>query len=1077
MRWGRRELLAVGAVAAAAAAVTAAAVAGCQGNSLPIFGASSQSDASPTGPCPPRAAASTPLPGVTGEQRTLAYWLERVAEPDAVVLSVDDIARHNAALAAEAAAHPEAEPRGHFDLLGPERKELLEKEIRERLAYVRSRAEDGSYVDRDGKPLGAEATAALAEPSGIPAPGDELRVAVAAIPLRCVPLNQGIYKAPEVDEAFDRNMCSTIRAQEPVRILGTWAGGMRLVRARYTLGWIAPDAPLSPALGAEDRRAFATGSQLRAHGKLTLRDERGRDHEIDDKTLLVAAGEGKARFASADGVHTSQALEPSQAAETSRPLTRRTLLQEAFSYLDTPYAWGGRGGGRDCSRFLMDVLGAFGLHLPRHSGNQARAGSMTIDISGARTEADRLAIIDAAASRGVVLLHFPGHIMLYLGRSAEGTPMVMHAFAEYVESCSTPPGDAGSGETLRTVDRVQVSDLSLGKGTSRRSFLERITQVVVLGKTPGVALAGAVERRPPAPILAPPDTCQGDDDVVLEISPDRPHPGAPLRVIVSAEDDLGAVEITLFGPDGARHAPELHRVGGPPFGYWAEVGEPAAGSWTAAVGEGDRTEACSRFSVYEEGAKRRASGAFVWQPKRRWNRATENLYATFVEQLFDYPLDDRTWPSLQEVLVQRDRNILYDHLGQGEDEQLGLRPDCADLPYFLRAYFSWKMRLPFAYRHCNRGFEGKAPYCDRDTHDHLKSVEAATEVAAFSTFARDNIANGVHSGSGRTGPADDYTDYYPLPLTREAIRPGAIFADPYGHLFVIASWKPQGADSYGILVGADAQPDGTVGRRRFWPGSFLFTPDTSEAGAGFKAFRPARYRGGRITQYKNADIEGLGLPPFSMAQYEGTKDDFYDRVEALINPRPLDPKAMQDVLVTALFEQLKRRVVSVQNGEEYKQGRGAAIDMPQGHAIFETTGAWENYSTPSRDMRLLIAIDTVLGFPAAVERRPERFGLASGQVEASLAELRRYLDEQLKANRFSYVRSDGASQPLSLRDVVDRKTGFEMAYNPNDCVEIRWAAPEGSAERASCRQHAPAHQQRLMERYRSWFAERKRPAR
>jgi hypothetical protein len=66
---------------------------------------------------------------------------------------------------------------------------------------------------------------------------------------------------------------------------------------------------------------------------------------------------------------------------------------------------------------------------------------------------------------------------------------------------------------------------------------------------------------------------------------------------------------------------------------------------------------------------------------------------------------------------------------------------------------------------------------------------------------------------------------------------------------------------------------------------------------------------------------------------------------------------------------------------------------------------------------------------------------------------------------------------LRLADVIARIKDFEMAYNPNDCVEIRWAAPEGSDERASCRTRAPAGQIRRMESYRSWFATRTRPAR
>ncbi len=77
-----------------------------------------------------------------------------------------------------------------------------------------------------------------------------------------------------------------------------------------------------------------------------------------------------------------------------------------------------------------------------------------------------------------------------------------------------------------------------------------------------------------------------------------------------------------------------------------------------------------------------------------------------------------------------------------------------------------------------------------------------------------------------------------MPLRRRWLRPGTVFADPYGHVIVLARWWPQRAGQPGVLMGADAQPDGTIGRRRFWRGTFLFRPETTEGGAGFKEFRP-----------------------------------------------------------------------------------------------------------------------------------------------------------------------------------------------------------------------------------------------
>jgi hypothetical protein len=786
-------------------------------------------------------------------------------------------------------------------------------------------------------------------------------------------------------------------------------------------------------------------------------------------------------FATKDGIHRSQALGEGDVADTARPLTRRALLDEAFRYLDTPYGWGDQGGGRDCSRFVMDVMASFGLMLPRHSGLQALAGSMRVDVSKVKGERDRLALLDAAQERGIVLVHFPGHIMLYLGRTKEGVPMVMHAFAEYLERCAEAKAGDTPAESLRTVDRVQVSDLSLGQGTSRTSFLERVTHLTLLAETPGPALAGVVERRAAAFVGGDddcPDSGTKSPDSALLIVPERPHPGEAVRVLLSSSRDLGSIEMLVEDPDSKASGPALKRLGGPPFGYWGEIPAPRAGRWSVRIGDGDRVEACATIEVAEEAAERRGSGAHVWFPKKRWSPAMENLYSSFVEQLFAYPFDDRTWPNLQQLLGKRDNNILYNHLGQDEDTTLELEPDCADLPYFLRAYFAWKMRLPFAYRHCNRGFEGKAPYCDRELHDHLVAPEGKSEVRAFAHFANHPLADGVHSGSGRSDPRSDDTDYYPIPLRRETIRPGTVFADPYGHLYVVAAWVPQGVSGAGMLIGADGQPDGTIGRKRFWRGSFLFTPDTRDAGAGFKAFRPTRLRGGRVQALDNDEIAASGMTPFSLEQYQGNKDGFYDRVEGLINPRPLDPEQALGVLIEALHEQAKGRVVSVQNGEDYKQKRSRTIDMPRGHAIFETSGAWEDYATPSRDMRLLIAIDTVLGFRDTVKRQPARFGLGAGpSLDAALGKLDGVLARELGRRTLSYVKSDDSKQELTLAAIVDRKKDFELAYNPNDCVEVRWAAPEGSDERATCKRRAPKNQLERMAQYRRWFAERKRPPR
>ena len=163
--------------------------------------------------------------------------------------------------------------------------------------------------------------------------------------------------------------------------------------------------------------------------------------------------------------------------------------------------------------------------------------------------------------------------------------------------------------------------------------------------------------------------------------------------------------------------------------------------------------------------------------------------------------------------------------------------------------------------------------------------------------------------------------------------------------------------------------------------------------------------------------------------------------------------------VNATFREKKALVISL-----LRSKRG----LKDGPAIFETSGAWEDFSTPSRDLRLLIAIDVVLGFPDRVARRPERYAMPKDKSVAEVkAELQKVLASELATRKFSYPRSDGSMWTLTLREVVDRASDFEMAYNPNDCVERRWGAPAKGDEVSTCKRYATAAQHEKMSKYRA----------
>ena len=150
--------------------------------------------------------------------------------------------------------------------------------------------------------------------------------------------------------------------------------------------------------------------------------------------------------------------------------------------------------------------------------------------------------------------------------------------------------------------------------------------------------------------------------------------------------------------------------------------------------------------------------------------------------------------------------------------------------------------------------------------------------------------------------------------------------------------------------------------------------------------------------------------------------------------------------------------------------------MPKGPAIFQTTGPWEVYSTPARDMRCFLAIDDVMGFPKTVQQNGSIYLSIPGQSRSELIDtLITIRDRGLRENKIEYIRSDGSKWTLTLQDIVDRQKDLEMAYNPNDCPETRWAAPKESEEFQTCARKAPPDQRFNMRLCRHWFSSRRRP--
>ncbi|MBS2017565.1 MAG: hypothetical protein JST00_32085 [Deltaproteobacteria bacterium] len=599
----------------------------------------------------------------------------------------------------------------------------------------------------------------------------------------------------------------------------------------------------------------------------------------------------------------------------------------------------------------------------------------------------------------------------------------------------------------------------------------------------------------PEPIPEEPPTCEDGKNVFLFVTPALPSAGVPVRVMAVSDKPLtGKLEIVSAQDGGSTPlAASETRRGGPPYFWTAEIEAPKVGKLDANLVqkacEAGKNVATRRITVgaFKPGppaAPKEEQG--LWPVHRNWNRSLENVYSAWIEQLFDAPDGEMpSWPALHEVLRDKKRNFLFDHLSAGEDSNNAFtaRPDCADLPYFLRAYFAFKLRLPFGLSECDRGGGGNPPSCRKiiitNEDPPARFDEKATAVKAFGTFLRGTVADKAHSGSARQPFEEENSDYYPVPLTSDSLRPGTIYADPYGHVLMISKRIAQTSERGGVLLAVDGQPDGTVARKRYWRGNFLYATQRELGGPGFKRFRPVVRRDGKLARLGDAAI--ARHPDYGDVSRDAQKLDvegFYDAMDDVLSPRPLDPqKAMMETLA-ALEEQVKTRVKSVDNGRKWLETAKGPASMPEGPEIFETSGAWEDFSTPSRDLRLLIAIDVVRGFPARVARRPERYAMPPGATPKQVeAELEKILKKELESRTVTYPRTDGSSFTLTLAEVIARGPSLEMAYNPNDCAEARWGAPPGSPEASTCRGQAPAEQRAKMESYRTWFHERRRPPR
>ncbi len=477
--------------------------------------------------------------------------------------------------------------------------------------------------------------------------------------------------------------------------------------------------------------------------------------------------------------------------------------------------------------------------------------------------------------------------------------------------------------------------------------------------------------------------------------------------------------------------------------------------------------------------------------KAEWGVSDEENYIRYIAQV-----GDGVSSGLCATVAECFRNPKVNPYASTDPAGLQMFSDCADFPYFLRAYYAWRNQLPFGFVTGVSPIQGTgdlvkdirySPYGNvvRERYSVIvqKSFLGKMKFPNALEIFNDLLPNEVSSANFRVSykgmDADKlYSDFYPVKITRDAIRPGTVIYDPNGH--VVTVYK---VTNDGRLYYIDAHPDNSltsgVYNSRFmraYPGQ----------GAGFKNWRPLYltgatwdsvdgYYGGSILGAKDRD-----LPMYSTEQYYGTSAtpdwrqaqfvfqgetmNYYDWVRNRLADGPLIENPVDDVKIMTqeLCKGMQERAVAVQVAISAGiNQRAHPIRLPNN--IYGAEGEWETYATPARDARLKVAFKELRTY---VSDALSHYRSHDGKVDyhgVNLADdmLNAY-KKSASACQITYKNSDGRDVGMNLDQA--RARIYELSFDPYHCAELRWGG-QGD-ELRSCRDDG---QKRLWYDHEKWL--------
>jgi len=444
--------------------------------------------------------------------------------------------------------------------------------------------------------------------------------------------------------------------------------------------------------------------------------------------------------------------------------------------------------------------------------------------------------------------------------------------------------------------------------------------------------------------------------------------------------------------------------------------------------------------------------------KDHWSADDEDRYSEFVQAI------GRSTCTTLESCLANSANPFHVH----DDPEFS--GDCADMAYTLRAYFAWKNGLPFSYQNAMRTADGKGEDLRYSSNGNVvaarRDATGRRPVSASAFIGR--IGGEGATAMFRTHPDNGegvlFDDFYPVKINRDAVRPGVLAYDIYGHVGIVYDILGDGR----ILVIA-SHPDRSVTRTTYGANFLRSKPSL---GAGLKGWRPIRlegasklddgtYAGGKIRAAKNGEIGN-----YSMEQFIGNRPDpngdwrygdfivkgrlvnYYDFVRrSLASPGfAYNPVEELRYGMQTICGAVRDRKVAVE--------RAVSAGFPKKphpprlpYNIYGTYGDWEGYSTPSRDARLKVSF---IDLKRTIVELVDHFNAGDSDVRYEGADLPKDLWETYQLEKdactFAYWRSDDSRIRMNIGHVQERL--WDLSFDPYHCSERRWGASD--LELATC---------------------------